>query len=117
MLRNQIIKSVKTIPLMNSQSMRYLNSTSIVQNNEKSIESFEKLTSIIPKEFSAESNSYVKGKHIDLYAKVLDEGSSYLSAFLWIFLFFPSLAGLGVLTYKDIAKFKIELEKEKRNSY
>lgn len=93
-------------------------SSSGTTNSSKALEKVEAvesglaLRSLIPKEFTAESESYVAGKKIDFYQKVFLEGSSLAG---WIIIPF-FIAGLGVKTYKDILEVNREDNKLSRNS-
>lgn len=85
--------------IINSGRNTMCTSSSGATNSSKTLEKVEavesgiSLRSLIPKEFTAESQNYVTGKKIEFYEKVFTECSSFAG---WIIA--PVIAGLGVKT-------------------
>ena len=92
MIRSAINKTFKPIP--STMVRRRFLSTESTSLAKKTIEkeSAIELHSLIPKEFRAESDSFVTGKRVDFYQKIFERGTDFASSFIWIFILFPALA-------------------------
>ena len=116
----------KTTPMIraviNSGRSTMCTSSSGATNSSKALEKVEAvesglaLRSLIPKEFTAESESYVAGKKIDFYEKVFNKGFGFIHDSFFIFLLFPAFAGFCVKTYKDILEVNREDKKLSHNN-
>lgn len=110
MIRNTINKTFKHIfPTMMRRRFLSTEATSLAKKTVEK-ESAIELHSLIPKEFRAESDSFVTGKKIDFYQQAFQRGTEFASSFIWIFILFPGLATLGVKTYKDVCTIDLENE-------
>jgi hypothetical protein len=110
MIRSAINKTFK--PISSTMVRRKFLSTGVTPPAKKTIEKESAIEphSLIPKEFRAESDSFVTGKRVDFYQKIFERGTDFASNFIWIFILFPGLATLGVKTYKDVRTFGLENE-------
>lgn len=73
------------------------------------------LNSLIPKEFNAESTSYVTGQRIKFYEKIFEEGSWYIGSFVVVFILLPATIKISTKGYIEFREHHDAYE-DKRNS-